>query len=102
MQLIQILLPLYTRAGQTIPESEFTRVRLELTQVFGGVTAYVQSPATGLWKKSKHKTEKDQVILIEAMVPRIKRAWWERYRKSLEKRFQQKEVLIRALPIQRL
>ncbi len=49
--LVQILLPTHRRNGAPVAPEEFARVRVELTERFGGVTAYSRSPATGLWKR---------------------------------------------------
>ena len=62
--LIQILLPLKMRDGTDVPAAMLAEVRVELTQRFGGVTAYSRSPATGLWKRTEADVERDQVIMI--------------------------------------
>jgi hypothetical protein len=100
--LIQILLPLRMRDGTDVPESTFAAVRVELTERFGGITAYSRSPATGLWKRTEADVERDQVIMIEVVVEAFDRDWWAQYRQQLEQRFGQEEVHARALPIQRI
>ena len=76
MHLVQILLPV-------VGEREaFDEVMHELTERFGGVTAYTRAPA--------------------AMVPELDKAWWARYRRGLEKRLGQKELVVRAHAIQPL
>lgn len=100
--LIQILLPLCTRDGAEVPAERFAEVRLELTQRFGGVTAYSRSPATGLWKRTEADVERDQVIMIEVVVDAFDRDWWAQYREQLEQRFGQEEVHARAFPIERI
>lgn len=100
--LIQILLPLRTRDGAEVPSEMFAAVRVELTQRFGGVTAYSRSPATGLWKRSDADVERDQVIMIEVVVEAFDREWWSQYRAELERRFGQEEVHARAVPIERI
>ncbi|MDP2390623.1 MAG: hypothetical protein Q8N52_09895, partial [Acidobacteriota bacterium] len=79
----------------------FARVRAELTERFGGVTAYTRSPATGLWK-SGAEVERDQVVMVEVVVDVFDRDWWVRYRESLEDRFGQEEVHARVLAIERI
>ena len=37
--LVQILLPTHTRDGAAVATEQFSRVRVELTERFGGVTA---------------------------------------------------------------
>jgi hypothetical protein len=50
MELLQILLPLYENGGEAYPKAMFDRIRSELTDDFGGVTAFLCSPAVGLWE----------------------------------------------------
>jgi len=45
MYLLQILLPLVDNQGQRFDDHRFSHVRRELTERFGGVTAYLRSPA---------------------------------------------------------
>jgi hypothetical protein len=100
--LIQLLLPLRMRDGSDVPPEMFAAVRVELTQRFGGVTAYSRSPATGLWKRTEAEVERDQVIMIEVVVEAFDRDWWAQYREQLEQRFGQEEVHARALAIERI
>ena len=100
--LIQILLPLHFCDGSNVPADMFSQVRDELTEVFGGVTAYTRSPATGLWKRTEDDVERDQVIMIEVVSDALNREWWTRYRETLEQRFGQEEVHARALAIERI
>ena len=100
--LVQVLLPTHRRNGKPIASEEFARVRVEMTERFGGVTAYSRSPATGLWKRDDEEIERDQVIMIEVVVDDLDREWWARYREQLETRFGQEEVLARALAIERI
>jgi hypothetical protein len=100
--LIQLLLPTHTRAGAAIVAEEFARVRVELTERFGGVTAYTRSPATGLWKRDDEAIERDQVIMIEVVVEAFDRNWWASYREQLEVRFGQEEVHARALAMEQI
>jgi len=100
--LIQILLPLHFCDGSNVPAEMFSQVRAELTEAFGGVTAYTRSPATGLWKRTEEDVERDQVIMIEVVSEGLDREWWARYREGLEQRFGQEEVHARALAIERI
>ncbi len=103
MQLIQILLPVVDNAGQRFPRAAFEALRHTLSERFGGLTAFVQSPALGLWKDTQSgATARDEVILIEVMVERLDRAWWSDYRSELEKTFRQDEIVVRALGCQRI
>jgi hypothetical protein len=100
--LVQVLLPTHRRGGTPVASEEFARVRLELTERFGGVTAYSRTPASGLWKRDDEEIERDQVIMIEVVVDVFDREWWARYREQLETRFGQDEVLARALAMERI
>jgi len=100
--LVQVLLPTHRRNGTPVASEEFARVRVELTERFGGVTAYSRSPATGLWKRDDEEIERDQVIMIEVVVDAFDREWWTGYREQLETRFGQEEVLARALGMERI
>ena len=102
-RLVQILLPIHDRDGTPLPKEVFARVRVELTERFGGVTAYSRSPATGLWKRDDDdEIERDQVIMVEVVVDAFDRDWWIAYREQLEQRFGQEEVLTRALAMERI
>jgi hypothetical protein len=100
--LVQILLPLRLRDGADVPAALFAEVRAELTQQFGGVTAYSRSPATGLWKRTEAEVERDQVIMIEVVVDAFDREWWAQYRDDLARRFDQDEIHARAIAIERI
>jgi hypothetical protein len=96
--LVQILLPTQTRNRAPVAPEQFARVRVELTERFGGVTAYTRSPATGLWKREEDDAiERDQLIMVEVVVEGLDRKWWATYRRQLEERFDQEEVHARAL-----
>jgi hypothetical protein len=101
--LVQILLPTQTRERSPVPTEQFARVRLELTEQFGGVTAYSRSPATGLWKRDDDDAiERDQVIMVEVVVEVFDREWWARYREQLETRFGQDEVHARVIAMEQI
>jgi len=100
--LIQILLPTHRRDGPAVPAEMFARVRRELTERFGGVTAYSRSPATGLWRNDGDAIERDDVIMIEVVVALFDRDWWTDYRGQLEQRFGQEEVHARAIAVEQI
>jgi hypothetical protein len=84
VNLIQVLLPLYSSSGRRISGNLFAETREELVERFGGLTAYT-SAAKGFWK-TRGKTERDDVVLFEVMASRPNKRWWQQYRKELEKR----------------
>ena len=102
MFLVQLLLPLYENSGRRVPHERFTEVRDELTDRFGGVTAFLRSPALGSWKQDDGEIDRDEVVMCEVMVDPLERAWWADYRKTLERRFGQHELVVRALPAESL
>ena len=100
--LVQILLPLHRCDGSDVPPDVFAGVRDELTERFGGVTAYSRNPATGLWKRTEAEVERDQVIMVEVVVDAFDREWWTHYRDVLARRFDQEEIHARAIAIERI
>jgi len=93
MHLIQILLPV-PDAGTA---AAYRRIRDELTERFGGVTAFTGSPAEGLWERGSGDVERDTIVLVEVMTESIDMAWWSSYRRELEGRLSQEKIVIRAL-----
>ena len=97
MHLVQLFLPLQDNTGSAFPSTLFAAVRTELTDAFGGVTAYQRAPVTGLWEDDE-TVVRDELILFEVMVETLDRDWWRRYAAELARRFRQDEILARALP----
>ena len=101
MQLVQILLPVRDNEGRSFDREAFDTVLKELSERFGGSTAYTRSPAEGIWR-SKSGAHLDDIIVIEVMVDALDKSWWHAYRKDLAQRFRQKELVIRAQSIELL
>ncbi|HSU12734.1 hypothetical protein [Longimicrobium sp.] len=97
MYLIQILLPLRDNEERPFPRDEFDRVRRELTERFGGTTFYTRAPAVGLWKDDEGEVSRDEVIVAEVMAEHQDREWWRLYRETLEGRFRQDQIVVRAM-----
>jgi hypothetical protein len=103
MFLVQLLLPLYDNAGRRLAHEQFAAVRDELTERYGGFTAYLRSPAHGTWKQDRNgAVDRDEVVMCEVMVGDLDREWWAHYRRALEARFGQQEIVLRASPMERL
>ena len=102
MPLVQLFLPLYDPQGRAFGRERFDAVRAELTERFGGVTAFVRSPAVGAWEDDAGEVQRDDVYLFEVMCDDLDRGWWTAYRDDLARRFAQDEILLRALPVERL
>lgn len=102
LHLVQLLLPLADNDGRAFPRSAYDRVRYELTERYGGVTAYLRAPAEGLWKEDAGRVSRDDVVIYEVMTGELDRAWWAAYRLALQERFRQEELVVRASAIERL
>jgi len=96
MHLVHVLLPFGRRREM------YERVFSELTERFGGMTAYSRSPAEGLWKTRRDAAERDDIVVVEVMVEKLDRRWWARYRVTLQRRFRQRELIVRAHAIESL
>lgn len=101
MKLVQILLPLRDNRGRKFPRALYAEVHDQLIERFGGLTAYARSPAHGLWQ-SAGATKRDDMIILEVMAKTFHRGWWGKYRRALEKKFRQDEIVVRAQDISRV
>jgi hypothetical protein len=105
MHLVQLLLPLRDNRGAPFPPAHYDAVRAALTERFGGLTAYTRAPAEGVWEPDRADEAapaRDDVVVYEVMVAELDRAWWADYRASLERRFAQDELVVRAHAVERL
>jgi hypothetical protein len=102
MHLVQVLLPLYDNNGVKLPASLHHKVRDELAERFGGLTAYTRAPAEGLWKEREDQTHRDDIVVYEVMTPELDADWWSAYRRELENCFRQQQVVVRAQDIRLL
>lgn len=100
--LVQILVPLRDNEGQPFSRSFFDEMRRELTEHFSGVTTHARAPAQGAWEAPSGGTQHEDVIIFEVMCERLDRCWWHDYRRHLEARLRQKEVVVRAVPVEKL
>jgi hypothetical protein len=98
MVLIQLLLP--TGGSGDPATTALAETRRELVDRFKGVTAYVRSPAKGLWTAPDGHTEADDVVMVEVVTDRFDRAWWQTYSATLAQRFAQDTIHVRALPVE--
>ena len=101
MVLIQVLLP--TTGGRPgAPEAALVTTTRELAGTFDGVTAYVRSPAKGLWTAPDGNTERDDLVMVEVVTERFDRQWWQLYAAMLAQRFHQNTIHVRALGVELL
>jgi hypothetical protein len=96
------LLPLFDNEHMPLPQEVYRRVRLELTEQFGGLTAYTRAPAEGRWKDETQKTSSDEIVIFEVMIEVLDRTWWSQYRQKLETWFRQQLIVIRSETIELL
>jgi hypothetical protein len=99
MHLIEIFFPLNTNDGTPQPVELFRHVREQLAEQFGGVTAFTRNPAKGISLQKDNERAEDDIIVYEVMVEAVDRLWWQSFKRDLEGRFQQEEILIRATAV---
>lgn len=92
---------MYDNEGEAFARKLYDGMRDELTEKFGGVTAFSSSPAEGIWKEGG-EVSRDRVVVFEVMSQELERAWWTRYRAALEARFRQERMVVRATLIEQL
>lgn len=95
LELIELFLPIDRGDGSEVTLDDLARILAELTNRFGGATAFTRALAAGLWQQGR-SIEHDRIVIIEVMVKTLDRGWWEHYRRTLEIEFHQERVLIRA------
>jgi hypothetical protein len=96
MRLVEILLPVTSKT-----HAELERLTTQLTDRFGGATAFVRSPGEGLWQDDS-AIVKDEIVVVEVMCETIDHAWWRSLREDLETRLGEKEIVVRAHAVERL
>lgn len=99
LKLVQLLLPIKTPDATS--RRSFETVLAELTEEFGGATAYLQSPASGLWQ-NQGEVDRDRIVMLEVMADNFDREWWTSYRRALERYFGEEEIVIRAISAERV
>ena len=103
MVLIQLLLPTaLPNAEPTEAMAALAVTHSELAERFAGLTAYVRSPARGVWTAPDGRTEHDDVAMVEVVTEHFDRDWWSSYVARLAERFRQQTMHVRALPIELL
>ncbi|MFZ3485409.1 hypothetical protein [Sphingomonas sp. 3-13AW] len=101
--LVELFLPTTTNDGTPFPREAFGRVRDELLEAFGGVTLFSRNPAEGLWAEGEGEgAARDEVLTAEVMTDRVDPRWWADYRRDLEERFSQEEILMRCYRLWKL
>jgi hypothetical protein len=78
------------------------QTRRELAERFRGLTAYLRSPAKGLWTARDGHTEQDDVVMVEVVTDSFDRGWWRTYAATLAERFGQESIHVRAVRVDML
>jgi hypothetical protein len=97
VRIVEIFLPLERGDGSRQPSARFLATRAELLQRCGGVTIHARAPVEGLWDSGEAVVE-DRLVIFEVIDRHFDRKWWASYRQCLCARFQQDEILLRAIP----
>jgi len=95
VHLVQLLLPIYDNEGTPLPRASFAQTRGELIERFGGLTAYTRAPASGVWEAEGERV-RDDLVVYEVMVETLDPEWWVDFRRTLEDRFGQERLVVRA------
>lgn len=99
-KLFQILLPLYDNEGKPFSDDMYKAIRLELTERFGGLTAYSRSPATGLWKDGDEELTVEKLIVYEVIADDFEKKFWKSFKEILKAQFRQEDMIIRCTDIE--
>jgi hypothetical protein len=93
MSVVELFLPV----GGAASAIELTKLRVLLTEKFGGVTAFTRAPAKGTWRvPHTGQVENDDIVVVEVMTETLDRHWWRELKAILEHSLKQSEILIRA------
>ena len=98
---VEIFVPLVRGDGEPVDKRYLADLERELTERFGGVTAFTRAPARGRWSDGG-RVETDDVVIYEVMAQALDRPWWRELRERLEQDLDQEEVVIRSHAIERL
>lgn len=98
---IEIFLPLRRADGRPVEQAELEEIKQKLADRHGGVTAYLQAPAEGLWDDGGER-ESDRIVVMEVMADELDAGFWSGLKRELQQSLQQDEIVIRAQAIERL
>ena len=100
--MVQILMPLQDHQGQPFPQAVLDEMRRDLMAHFSGVNMHLRAPAPSVWAAPEGHDRHADVVIFEVMCERLDRCWWHDYRRHLESRFRQQEIIVRAVPVEKL
>ena len=98
------MLMIIRMGGRALARSEFMPPwGGELTEEqMRDVTAYLRSPAEGLWRDAATHAVRDEIVIYEVMSEELDRPWWAAYRGELPARFRQELLIVRVSEIELL
>lgn len=99
--LVQIVIPLQDHQGQPFSQAVLDEMRRDLVAHFSGVTTHLRVPVPSVAVSAGHDRHAESLV-FEVMCERLDRCWWHDYRRHLESRFRQQEVVVRAVPVEKL
>ncbi|RNJ41545.1 hypothetical protein B5V01_29235 [Mesorhizobium erdmanii] len=102
MVLVEMLLPLKDNSGTPFPTQLYRELQEALAERFGGVTAYMRSPANGLWNDGVGGSRHDDVVLFEIMAETLEAPYWQTLKGKLADDFRQNDIVVRVTEITRL
>jgi hypothetical protein len=100
MHLVQILLPLTDNDGVPFAPELYRKLAAELTERFGGLTAFTRAPAEGHWQAGGGSVAADEIVIFEVMAETLERHWWRDCRADLEQRFRQDTIVVRVSQVE--
>lgn len=96
----ELLLPLRSNQGQTLPEELLIETALELRERFGAVSSETQI-IRGLWTQAGrvHRDELTRIFVDVADSPEV-REFFREYKEVLKARFQQLDIWMTSYPVE--
>lgn len=102
LHLVKIYIPLASNSGVAFAPEKFSAVKKELLDQFGGLTAFTQAPADGLWEQNSNSLDHDKIVIFEVLTKTLNPRWWDKYRKKLEQEFSQDSIQIFSQKVRKL
>jgi hypothetical protein len=65
VHLVEIFLPLSSNEGTPLPSDEFGRVREQLIERWGGVTAFTRTPAKGVTLQTEMREQRTRLLFTK-------------------------------------
>lgn len=98
---LELLVPETDAAGAKFPQKYYHDLEKELIKKFGGLTVYQRSPVAGMWQDDSACTQQGMFV-YELLLPKLEVAYWQQLKKKLEKKFNEKEILIMHGPASKI